>query len=163
MLHFQPAPFFADKNRAFWRLQLLGWGGAALLRAVSAIAGGQTWDRLVLVVIATITGFSISVILSVIYGWLIKQRALVTWSATAVVLAGAVSLYSFVNAWMQQVAFSDQVQNFAQLFLPHFYIDLTLLGAWSALYYATSFFLQVEEQADRLERLEAQATSGISL
>ena len=160
MLHFQPAPFFADKNRAFWRLQLLGWGGAALLRAVSAIAGGQTWDRLVLVVIATITGFSISVILSVIYGWLIKQRALVTWSATAVVLAGAVSLYSFVNAWMQQVAFSDQVQNFAQLFLRNFYIDLTLLGAWSALYYATNFFLQVEEQADRLERLEAQATSA---
>ena len=37
---------------------------------------------------------------------------------------------------------------------------LTLLGAWSALYYAINFFLQVEEQADRLERLEAQATSA---
>ena len=35
-----------------------------------------------------------------------------------------------------------------------------LLGAWSALYYAVNYYLQVEEQADRLERLEAQATSA---
>jgi sensor histidine kinase YesM len=160
MLHFQPAPFFGDKSRAFWRLQLAGWGGAALLRAVSAIAGGQQWDALVLVLIATVTGFSISVILSVIYGWLINQRALLTWSATVMVLAAAVSLYSFINAWVLQVASSAPSSDFAQLFIRVFYIDLTLLGAWSALYYAINFFLQVEEQADRLERLEAQATSA---
>jgi LytS/YehU family sensor histidine kinase len=41
-----------------------------------------------------------------------------------------------------------------------FYLDMTLLGAWSALYYAINFFLQVEEQADRLERLQAQATGA---
>jgi LytS/YehU family sensor histidine kinase len=37
---------------------------------------------------------------------------------------------------------------------------MTLLGAWSALYYAINYYLQVEQQADRLERLEAQATSA---
>jgi hypothetical protein len=26
-LPFRPTPFFADKNKAFWRLQLHGWGG----------------------------------------------------------------------------------------------------------------------------------------
>ncbi|MGZ5779237.1 MAG: sensor histidine kinase, partial [Croceibacterium sp.] len=41
-----------------------------------------------------------------------------------------------------------------------FYIEMTLLGAWSALYYAINYYLQVEQQADRLERLEAQATSA---
>ena len=66
LLHFQPAPFFADKNRAFWRLQILGWVGAALLRAVSTLASGVSWDFMVLVLITTITGFSISTILSVI-------------------------------------------------------------------------------------------------
>ena len=30
MLPISPRPFFADKNKAFWRLQLLGWGGAFL-------------------------------------------------------------------------------------------------------------------------------------
>ena len=39
-----------------------------------------------------------------------------------------------------------------------FYLDATLLGAWSALYYAINFFLQVEEQNDQLLRLENQAT-----
>ena len=47
-----------------------------------------------------------------------------------------------------------------RLVLGVFYMDMTLLGAWSALYYAINYYLQVEQQADRLERLEAQATSA---
>jgi two-component system LytT family sensor kinase len=160
MLPFRPTPFFADKNRAFWRLQLFGWGGYALNRAVSTIANDQPWDFLVLVLITTITGLSISVILSVIYGWLIRQRALVTWSVTVLVLAMAVSLYSFIDAWVLQLYYADEQTGFAQRFVGIFSYDLTVLGAWSALYYAINFFLQVEEQADRLERLEAQATSA---
>ena len=49
---------------------------------------------------------------------------------------------------------------FAQLLLSVIYVNGTLLGAWSALYYAINFYLQVEEQADQLTRLEAQATSA---
>jgi signal transduction histidine kinase len=159
MLPFSPTPFFADKNRAFWRLQLLGWAGYALFRAVSTLANDQPWENLVLMLISAITGFSISVVLSVIYGWLIRQRALVTWSVTVLVLAVAVSLYSFINAWVLQLYAGEQT-GFAQRFVGIFSYDLTVLGAWSALYYAINFFLQVEEQADRLERLEAQATSA---
>jgi two-component system, LytTR family, sensor kinase len=51
MLPFSPAPFFADKDRAFWRLQFVGWGGAAMFRAMSAIANGQEPSFLVLVLI----------------------------------------------------------------------------------------------------------------
>jgi sensor histidine kinase YesM len=157
MLHFQPAPFFADKNRAFWRLQLVGWGGAAVLRSLSALAN-QSWELLIPVLIEMITGFSISVILSVIYGWLIKQRALITWSATVVALVAAVSLYAFINAWVLQLRAPSA--DFVQLFIGVFYIAAVLLGAWSALYYAINFFLQIEEQTDRLWQLEAQATSA---
>ena len=35
---------------------------------------------------------------------------------------------------------------------------LTLLGAWSALYYAINFFLQVEEQAERSRLLYVATT-----
>ena len=38
---FQPKPFFQDKNRAFWNLQLLGWAGAFILRGISGLANGQ--------------------------------------------------------------------------------------------------------------------------
>jgi two-component system, LytTR family, sensor kinase len=159
-LPLRPTPFFGNKNRAFWRLQMLGWGGAMLLRALSSIANGQPWSFLIIVLIATITGFSISLILSVIYRALINRTPLITWGITAVVLAIAVGLYAFIDSWVISLYRTEGNSGFAQLFLGVFYLDLTLLGAWSALYYAINFYVQVEEQNDQLMRLEAQATSA---
>lgn len=159
-LPFRPTPFFGNKNRAFWRLQLLGWGGAMLLRAVSSIANAQPWSFLVIVVIATITGFSISLILSVIFRAVINRRPIVTWGVTALVLSAAVGLYAFIDSWVISLYRQDAQASFAQLFVGVFYLDLTLLISWTGLYYAINFFLQVEEQTDQLMRLEAQATSA---
>ena len=160
MLPFRPTPFFADKNRAFWHLQFIGWGGAFLLRAVTNVANSKPIDYLLITLIATITGFSVSLILSVIYGKLINRRPLVTWGVTAVALAAAVAVSATINGWTFSIYQGTSEASFASFVLGIFYLDLTLLGAWSALYYAINFFLQVEEQADRLERLEAQATGA---
>lgn len=59
----RPIPFFANKNRAFWRLQAAGWGGAMLLRAASGLANSQPLSYLVLVLISTVTGLSLTLIL----------------------------------------------------------------------------------------------------
>jgi signal transduction histidine kinase len=158
MLPFRPSPFFTNKNQAFWRLQLAGWSGAMLLRAMSAIANDQPLAFLVLVLIATITGFSISLVLSVIYRQLIAQRPFITWTATAMLLFLAASLHAFIDAWVISLYRTDSEASFTQLFIGVFYLDATLLGAWSALYYAINFFIQVEEQNDQLIRLENQAT-----
>jgi sensor histidine kinase YesM len=160
MLPFRPTPFFADKNRAFWNLQFIGWGGSMILRSITNVANEKPLSFLILTLIATITGFSISLILSVVYGKLIKQRPLVTWGATALVLAAAVGVSAFINGWTISHYQSGSEGSFAKLVLGVFYMDMTLLGAWSALYYAINYYLQVEQQADRLERLEAQATSA---
>ncbi len=161
MLPFRPAPFFDNKNAAFWNLQFAGWGGVLVLRAVSALANEQPWDLLLVVLVQIITGFAISLVLSVIYGQLIRRRPVVTWSMTALVLAGAVALYATIDSWLQGIYYSGiRDTTFAQRVLALAFLDGTLLGAWSALYYAINFFLQVEEQTDRLERLEAQATSA---
>lgn len=159
-LPFRPTPFFANKNRAFWRLQVLGWSGAMLLRAVSSLANGQPLSFLVLVLIASLTGFSISLILSVAYRYLITQRPLLTWGMTALLLPLAVGVYAFIDAWVIQLYRSDSSVSYTQLLIGVFYLDLTLLGAWSALYYAINFYLQVEEQSDQLIQLENQATSA---
>ncbi|NBC36986.1 sensor histidine kinase [Novosphingobium sp. FSY-8] len=159
VLPFRPTPFFANKNKAFWRLQVLGWTGALLMRSMSSLAN-QPASFLVLVLIATITGFSISLILAVIYHQLIGQRPLITWGVTAVVLPLAVSLWAFMDGWVIMLYRADGAANFAQLFIGVFYLDATLLGAWSALYYAINFYLRVEEQNDQLMRLENQATSA---
>jgi two-component system LytT family sensor kinase len=160
VLPFRPTPFFANKNRAFWRLQAAGWGGAMLLRAMSGIANGLPLSFLVLVLISTITGFSLTLILSVIYRQLINRRPLITWGVTALVLPVAVGIYAFVDAWVSSLYYADGSAGVAQRFIGLFYIGLTLLGAWSALYYAINFFLQIEEQNDQLIRLENQATQA---
>ena len=160
MLPIEPRPFFANKDRAFWNLQLAGWGGAFLLRAITAFANDQPWDFLVILLIQVITGFSLSLILSVVYRQLITKRALVTWGVTAIALAAAAGAHAFIDGWVLELARPQSEGNFVRLFVGIYFYDLTVLGAWSALYYAINFFLQVEEQADRLERLEAQATSA---
>lgn len=161
MLPIQPAPFFASKNRAFWILQLGGWGGAFLLRAMVALANGQPFDLLAVILVTTITGFSISLILSVIYRQLINRQALVTWSSTAFVLFAAVGLQASIDAWMQGVYLGASLEtSFVQRFVGLSFIPMTLLGGWSALYFAINYFLTVEQQADRLERLETQATAA---
>ncbi|MBU0670212.1 MAG: histidine kinase [Alphaproteobacteria bacterium] len=160
VLPIQPTPFFANKNRAFWYLQLGGWGGAFLLRAISAFANEQALDFVVILLIQAVTGFSLSLILSVIYRQLINRRPLVTWSSTALALALAVGIHAFIDSWVLDLARPSGETDFVRLFVGIYFYDLTLLGAWSALYYAINYFLQVEEQADRLERLEMQATSA---
>jgi len=160
VLPFRPTPFFANKNRAFWRLMAVGWGGAMLLRVMSSLANAQPLSFLVLVLIETITGFSISLILAVIYRQLINRRPIVTWGVTALVLPFAVALYAFIDAWVIGLYRTDNAASFAQLFIGVFFFDATLLGAWSALYYAINFFLQIEEQNDQLLRLENQATQA---
>ena len=161
VLQIQAAPFFASKNRAFWNLQLAGWGAAFLLRAVSALANEQPLDLLALILVTTITGFSISLILSVIYRKLIHQQPLVTWGLTAVVLFFAVLLHASIDAWVQGVYYAGtRDTTFAQRLIGLIPLPLAMLGGWSALYYAINFFLTVEQQADRLERLEAQATAA---
>ena len=161
VLQIQAAPFFASKNRAFWNLQLAGWGAAFLLRAVSALANEQPLDLLALILVTTVTGFSISLILSVIYRKLIHSQPLITWGLTALVLMFAVLLHASIDAWVQGVYYAGTRETtFAQRLIGLLYLPLTLLGGWSALYYAINFFLTVEQQADRLERLEAQATAA---
>ncbi|PKB13940.1 histidine kinase/DNA gyrase B/HSP90-like ATPase [Novosphingobium kunmingense] len=160
VLPFRPIPFFANKNRAFWRLQAAGWGGAMLVRSMSGLANGLSLSFLVLVLISTITGFSITLILSVVYRQLINRRPLVTWGVTGIVLAGAVFIYAFVDAWVNGLYYGDTGSGFAQRFIGLFYIDMTLLGAWTALYYMVNFFLQIEEQNDQMIQLENQATQA---
>ena len=160
VLPFEPTPFFANKSRAFWNLQFAGWGGYFLLRAITAFANNQPPSRLLIYFMAALTGFFISLILSVAYRQLITRKPLVTWGLTAVSLAVAVGVHAFIDGWILEMASAQSDSDFVSLFIGIYLYDLTVLGAWSALYYAINFFLRVEEQADQLERLEAQATSA---
>lgn len=161
VLPFQPSPFFADKNRAFWILQLAGWGGFFVLRAMGTLANGLPFSSLLNVLVTTITGFSISLVLSVIYRQLIGRQPLAVLGLSVLVLLCAMIVHISIDSWVQGLYYAGSREtSFAQLFIGLSFIPATLLGGWTALYYAINYFLTLEEQADRLERLEAQATSA---
>jgi len=151
-------PFFGNKNRAFWNLQSAGWAGALVLRGLSGIVNGLPLSSLVPVIISTITGYSISLLLSVIYKSLIHRRPIVTWGVTTIVLLIAAALFAFIDAWVFLIQNPEIESAFGSLLLGYAFVDFTMLGAWSALYYAINFFLRVEEQNDQLLQLETQAT-----
>jgi sensor histidine kinase YesM len=156
----QAQPFFADKNRAFWNLQTLGWLGAFLLRASSTVANGQPLSSLVPVLISTVTGYSVTLLMAVIFRLLLKQKPLVTWGVSILVVLAAAGLCAFIDSWVFSTQNRTSDTAGLQLFLGAAYLSVTLLGAWSALYYAINFYLTVEEQADQLQRLELQASSA---
>ncbi|WP_447526010.1 sensor histidine kinase [Parasphingorhabdus sp. NYA22] len=158
VMEIRPQPFFGNKNRAFWNLQSAGWAGALILRAIGGISNGLPLSFLVPVIISTITGYSISLLLSVVYKNLIHRRPIVTWSTTAAILTVASALYAFIDAWVFLIQNPTSETAFGTLFLGSLFLGIMLLGAWSALYYAINFFLRVEEQNDQLLQLEAQAT-----
>lgn len=161
VLELTDKPFFADKNRAFWNLHSAGWAGAVVLRATSGIAQGQPVSFLVPILISAVTGYSITLVLSVIYRFLIDQRPFITWSLTFVAISVATIGYAYIDVWvLQTIREGVDETPFAQLWLAAIYINSVLLAAWSALYYAINYFVRAEEQADQMMRLEAQATSA---
>ena len=161
ILELSDKPFFADKNRAFWNLHSAGWGGATALYAVTVIANGQPLSFLVPVLISAVTGYSVTLILSVVYRYVIEKRPFVTWGTTLFAVMSATLLYAYMDTWVVQTIREGADETpFAQLLLGGLFKDGLLVGAWSALYYAINYFVRAEEQADQMMRLEAQATSA---
>jgi signal transduction histidine kinase len=154
-------PFFSNKNRAFWNLQSAGWAGVTALYAVTGIANGQQLSFLVPVLISALTGYSITLILSVIYRYIIEKRPIITWGTTLLAVTIGSGLYAYMDTWvLQTIRQSADETPFAQLLLGALFKDGLLLGGWSALYFAINYFVRAEEQADQMLRLEAQATSA---
>ncbi|MES2753860.1 MAG: histidine kinase [Pseudomonadota bacterium] len=153
-------PFFEDKNRAFWLLQAAGWAGYLILRSVSAISNGPTFQALVPVVITSIVGYCLTLLLSTLYGYYRRWTRLAEILTTVATLLVATLIYSLIDAF----AFS-----FIQRAAPRFdltlvtgtiFIDFIVLAGWTALYFGINFYIIVEEQIDQLEALEGQASSA---
>ena len=155
-----PGPFFDNKVRAFWNLQILGWAAWLGLRGVSGLANGQAFTFFIPQTISAITGFSLTLILSVCYRTLISRRPLLMWGVSFGLAGVATALWAFIDAWVAQIQNPASEAGFTSLLLGAMYIDATSLAAWSALYFAINYFLQLEEQNDRVLRLEAQAASA---
>src|SRR5262245_21821661 len=63
----QRQPFFEDKNRAFWLLQSIGWGGYFVLRTLSGIANSQGFSFVIHTALLTATGYSMTLLMGAVF------------------------------------------------------------------------------------------------
>ena len=157
-LHGQP--FFEDKNRAFWVLQSIGWAGYFILRTLSGIANAMEWSYVLHTALLTASGYSITLLMAAAYRRLILMRPLVTWVATVTIVIVAAAGFSALETWSISTFVQPGTRPEGIRFLGAILLTVSLLVAWSALYYSINFFLLLEEQSDRLLRLESQASNA---
>jgi len=151
-------PFFADKNRAFWILQSVGWAGYFLLRTLSGIANSMGWSFILHAALLTATGYSITLLMGAIYRRLIRLRPIFTWAVSILIVLLASGIFSAIETWSFATFLRPGFRPEGVQFFSSILLTFSLLVAWSALYYSINYYLLLEEQSDRLLRLESQAS-----
>lgn len=153
-------PFFDDKNRAFWILQSIGWGGYFFLRTISGFAAGIGWMLLVHTLLLTATGYSLTLLMASLFRRLIRMKPIWTLFlslSAAIIAAGA---FSIIETWSVATFLKPQLKPEGAAYLSALALDFILLAAWTALYYGINYFILLEDQIRLRERLEGQASSA---
>ena len=156
----EPKPFFEDKNRAFWILQSAGWAGYFVLRTLSGIANAMGWTYVIHTALLTAAGYSITLLMAAAFRRLIRMKPIVTWVGSIVIVAVAAAGFSAIETWSVATFIQPGTSPEGIRFLGAILLTVSLLVAWSALYYSINFFLLLEEQSGRLLRLENQASNA---
>jgi sensor histidine kinase YesM len=159
-LSLQQQPFFDDKNRAFWVLQSAGWAGYFILRTLSGIANVMGWTFVLHTALLTATGYSITLLMAAVYRRLIRMRPIVAWAVSIVLVILASAIFSAIETWSYATFLRPGFKPEGVQFMSSILLTFSLLVAWSALYYSINYYLLLEEQSDRLLRLEHQASSA---
>lgn len=153
-------PFFEDKNRAFWTLQSAGWAGYFVLRTLSGIANAMGWSYVLHTLLLTATGYSITLLMAAAYRRLIQMREIVTWVGSILIVISAAAAFSAIETWSVATFIQPGTRPEGIRFLGAILLTVSLLIAWSALYYSINFYILLEEQKDRLLRLESTASNA---
>ena len=153
-------PFFDDKNHAFWVLQSAGWTGYFVLRSLGGLANNMGLLFVVPTALTTATGYSLTLLMASAYRRLIQLRPVVTWTVSIPIMVLAAAVFSSIETWAHATFYRPQEMPEGIQFFGAILLDFSLLAAWSALYYGINFYLLLEKQRDRVERLESQASSA---
>jgi sensor histidine kinase YesM len=154
------APFFEDKNRAFWFLQSCGWTGYFFLRSLSGFANSMGAMWLVHTALLTATGYSLTLLMGALFRRLIKMR--VIWTAVLTLLAVVVAsmAFSVIETWSYATFLKPESRPAGFEYMGAILLNFALLAAWAALYYGINYYILLEEQINQRERLESQASSA---
>jgi signal transduction histidine kinase len=153
-------PFFEDKNRAFWTLQAVGWGGYLLFRGATSVSNGVSLDLLIPVIIEAILGYCITLLLSTLYGAYRGLPVALGVPLTLATLAAATFLYALLDAFSYSLIKGAAPGISFTLLVGTVFLNFSTLFGWSALYFGINFYLIVEQQVGEMQELESQASSA---
>src|SRR5215212_4718403 len=154
------APFFDDKNKAFWVLLTSVWTVYFFLRSLSGIANSMGVMFVVHTLLLTATGYSLTLLMASLYRRLITMRALLTAVLSLIVVILASSAFSFIETWSFATFLKPDSKPVGVEYLGAILLNFSLLAAWSALYYGINYYLLLEEEIDQRSKLESQASSA---
>jgi len=160
LLSLREQPFFADKNRAFWILQTAGWTGFFMLRTLNLFANAKGPTFIVHALLLTATGYSLTLLMASLFRRLIQMKPIVTWATSVTVVLLASAAFSAIESWSHATFLNPGAMPVGIEYFGAILLDFALLAAWSALYYSINYYLLLEEQADRMVRLEHQANAA---
>ena len=154
------APFFDDKNRAFWVLQSIGWGGYFILRSLSGLANSMGPMLIVHTLLLTATGYSLTLLMASLFRRLIAMRVLYTLILSFATVAIAGGTFSVIETWSYVTFLKPDYQPVGLEYLGALLLDFVLLVAWTAIYYGINYYLLLEEEIDQRAHLESAASSA---
>ena len=154
------APFFQDKNRAFWVLQSIGWGGYFILRALSGLANSMGAMVIVHTLLLTATGYSLTLLMASLFRRLITMRVLWTLVLSFAAVLVASTVFTVIETWSYATFLKPDYQPVGIQYLGALLLDFVLLIAWTALYYGINYYLLREEEIDQRAHLESAASSA---
>ncbi|HXG81279.1 MAG TPA: histidine kinase [Sphingomicrobium sp.] len=154
------APFFDDKNRAFWVLQSIGWTGYFVLRSLSGIANNMGAMFVVHTLLLTATGYSLTLLIASLYRRLITMRAGLTAVLSLIAVIVASFVFSFIETWSFATFLKPDARPVGVEYLGAILLNFSLLAAWTALYYGINYYLLLEEEIDQRVKLEGQASTA---
>jgi sensor histidine kinase YesM len=153
-------PFFEDKNRAFWILQSIGWGGYFFLRSISGFANSMGWIFLVHTLLLTATGYSLTLLMASLFRRLIRMKPIWTLALSLLAVVLASGTFSVIETWSYATFLKPGARPVGVQYLGAIVLDFALLAAWTALYYGINYFLLLEDEIRQREMLEGQASTA---
>ncbi|QMW22649.1 sensor histidine kinase [Sandaracinobacteroides saxicola] len=156
----RPQGFFTDKNRAFWVLQSGGWIAYFMLRALGGLANRMGVGFILPTILVTVTGFSLTLLMAWAYRLIIRLKPVWVWTLTVAILIVAAVLFSVLEVWAHATFYEAGWRPQGVEFFGAILLTLAVLGAWTGLYYGINYYLLLDEQSDRLERMASQANAA---
>ena len=148
--------FFSDRNRAFWAFQAFGWLGYCLVRLFHGMTVGFGLDiYLQLILLAAIVGFSLSMVMRVIYR-LVRDQSIILVLLVALGVSAAMGLvFSSAETFIAPYFGWSPATGIARFGNAMF--DATVLMAWSAIYFGYHFYTSAQQQQKQLLKATAMA------